>query len=158
MKNTLGTIVRALRKEKKLTLKELGNLSGVSFSQIAKIERGEHIPSRKTTKKIADALCYEQEKLLKLAGYIPDYKKELEISPIDRYKALLKYNGTCQICGAQAPNIPIEVTHINPKTNDGSFNSNNLITLCSNCLIAREQLIKEEGIEKDLLTKNKSLR
>lgn len=153
MDSNLGTFIRALRKENNLSLKELSKLSGISFSQIAKIERGEHIPSRKTTIKIAAALSYDQDKLLKLSGYIPAYfdTKDTSISPSDRYKAIIKFNCTCQICGEQAPTVPIEVTYINLLSKNNHID--NLIILCRNCHLAREHIIKQEGIEYDLLSK-----
>ena len=147
MDSTLGTIVRGLRKQNHLTLKDLSELTGLSFAQIGKIERGEAKPKRETIEKIADVLSYESGELLRLAGYHPvlTTKEEAGFSFKDRYKVLLKFKSTCQICGAQAPNTPIEVTFADPqisKTEQVSFDD--LITLCINCLTARDAISKEE--------------
>jgi transcriptional regulator with XRE-family HTH domain len=48
--------IKDIRKEKKLTLRELERLSGVDYSAIQKIERGHHIPSQISIIKLSHAL------------------------------------------------------------------------------------------------------
>ncbi|MGM0888086.1 MAG: helix-turn-helix domain-containing protein [Bacillota bacterium] len=154
MNTNLGPFVRSLRKEKKLTLKELSDISNVSFAQIGKIERRETHPSRTTIIKIARAISYDQNKLLELAGYKPIKEKTFSdlIDPELRYQTIIKYDRTCQLCGAKAPTREIELTLINPKATE-NITPENLIVLCNHCNHARDKIIKERGIENDYLLK-----
>ncbi|MFZ5755132.1 MAG: helix-turn-helix domain-containing protein [Bacillota bacterium] len=52
----LGAELRQLREAKGLTLMELGNLSGVSYTHISEIERGKTCASLKTLEKLAKVL------------------------------------------------------------------------------------------------------
>jgi transcriptional regulator with XRE-family HTH domain len=49
----LGDKIRALRKEKDLSLEELGNSLGLSFTYLSEIERGERVPSIQALQKIS---------------------------------------------------------------------------------------------------------
>jgi transcriptional regulator with XRE-family HTH domain len=72
-----GKYLRKLRKEKKLTVRQLDLYSGVSHSYISQIERGARgIPSPEILLKLSKALNVEYEELMKAAGYIRDNKKE----------------------------------------------------------------------------------
>lgn len=51
-----GTIIRKLRKEKNLSLKELSEKSGVSIAMISQIERGNADPTMTTLYKICEGL------------------------------------------------------------------------------------------------------
>ncbi len=48
--------LRQIRKERKLTLKELEAISGVDYSSISRIEQGEYLPKLETLLKLARAL------------------------------------------------------------------------------------------------------
>lgn len=50
---TLGDKLRALREERGLTLKELGEQSGLSLTYLSEIERGSVLPSLDTTRELA---------------------------------------------------------------------------------------------------------
>ena len=53
-----------------------------------------------------------------------------------RYRALRKYGGCCQCCGARAtPNHPIHVDHIKPRSRypELSLRLDNLQVLCEDC-------------------------
>lgn len=56
-----GTKIKELRQNAALTLKELSEASGVSITNISKIERGVYNPSLEIMNKILDALncCIE---------------------------------------------------------------------------------------------------
>ncbi|MBD7945876.1 XRE family transcriptional regulator [Psychrobacillus sp. AK 1817] len=54
--NSIGTILKDLRKERKLTLKELAELTEVSISFLSQVERGKSSVTLESLKKIADAL------------------------------------------------------------------------------------------------------
>lgn len=64
----LGRFIRATRERKKLTLRQLAELSGVSFSMIGKIERGvTEFPSQAVLESLARALMVPYERLDRLA-------------------------------------------------------------------------------------------
>lgn len=162
LNSRLGTFLKSLRKEKKLTLKELSELSGISFAQIGKIERGETHPKKNTILKIAQALSYNQNDLFHLAGYVSDDENtQNNITPELKYMTLIKYDRTCQMCGVKAPFAEIEITGINPNKKT-YYNTDNLVTLCKSCNKSRNKLISEQGIENDYfylnLKKNKPRR
>jgi transcriptional regulator with XRE-family HTH domain len=53
---TLGSKVRSLREQAKISQEELGHLSGLHRTYVGAIERGERNPSVLSLQKIADAL------------------------------------------------------------------------------------------------------
>ncbi|PIC99617.1 helix-turn-helix domain-containing protein [Sporosarcina sp. P29] len=53
---SIGSILKSLRKERKLTLKELAGLTGVSISFLSQVERGKSSVTLESLKKVADAL------------------------------------------------------------------------------------------------------
>lgn len=60
----LGPRLKALRTAKKLTLQEIGRLTGVSTSALSKIERNELSPTLTTLQRIANGLEIELSSLL----------------------------------------------------------------------------------------------
>lgn len=70
--NKLGKYIKDKRQEQKVTLRELAQNAGVSFSHLSKIERGEHSPTKETLEVLADALYLDKYELFLLAGYSPD--------------------------------------------------------------------------------------
>jgi len=69
-RKNLGKILKQQRVNSSLTLQKLKDLSGVSPSHIARIERGERFPSASILKKICKHLGFEEKELLVLAGYL----------------------------------------------------------------------------------------
>lgn len=65
----LGTAIKRQRVMIPLTLWELANLSGVSTSHLARIERGERFPSARVLRKIAKPIGLDENELFMLAGY-----------------------------------------------------------------------------------------
>ena len=65
----LGETIKAQREEKKLTLREFAKRTNISFSQLSKIERGEHRPTRETLNKLANYIDTHKVKLYLMAGY-----------------------------------------------------------------------------------------
>ena len=63
--------MREIRRSKKLTMKELGNLVGVSESTISLYENGKHEPDIITMGRIADALSVSVDELLGRAVETP---------------------------------------------------------------------------------------
>ncbi|MDR6878618.1 helix-turn-helix transcriptional regulator [Bacillus sp. 3255] len=74
-----GRQIRELRKQNHLTLRELGERSGVSYSFINSIENNRFNPSRETVIALADALNRaDKDELLLLAGFAPTEEEALE--------------------------------------------------------------------------------
>jgi transcriptional regulator with XRE-family HTH domain len=68
-----GEYLKALRNEKSLTQKELGELAGFSNTEISRIESGDRQkPSPIILKAIAPHLGVSYEELLKRAGYLEE--------------------------------------------------------------------------------------
>ncbi|EOQ06922.1 MULTISPECIES: helix-turn-helix domain-containing protein [Bacillus cereus group] len=59
-----GSYIRELRKQKKLTQKQLGKLSDISESMVCKIESGEKSTSIENLKKIANSLSTTMDDLV----------------------------------------------------------------------------------------------
>jgi transcriptional regulator with XRE-family HTH domain len=70
LSNSLGRIIKQQRIMRGLVLGELGLMSGVSQSYLARIERGERFPSAHVLRKIAKPLGFEEDELFALAGYL----------------------------------------------------------------------------------------
>lgn len=66
-----GKLQRKLRKEQKLSIRSLSELSGVSHSYLSQVENGERpTPSPEIINKIATALKYDYFVLMRAAGYL----------------------------------------------------------------------------------------
>jgi len=51
-----------------------------------------------------------------------------------RFEILKRDNFTCQYCGRKAPNVELQIDHIQPLSEDGErYKKENLITACSDC-------------------------
>lgn len=75
----IGEYIKKLRENKKLSINQLSNLSGISSAHISRIENGKRKPSPKMLKKIYPFLGVTYEELMQVAGYIDlniDNKKE----------------------------------------------------------------------------------
>ncbi len=71
----LGSAIRSLRKERKLTHEDLANEAGFHRVSISRIERGEHNLSWTGLMRIATALDVELVDLVRLAGEQPTIRK-----------------------------------------------------------------------------------
>lgn len=70
MKNEFGLYVKKLREEKNLNLSDVALESGISTSQISRIENGQRgIPKPATIQSLARGLKVPYEKLMEKAGY-----------------------------------------------------------------------------------------
>lgn len=71
--NMLGEFIHRARLDKAYTLRDLALISGVSYSQINKIERGEaKTPSESTLSKLAKSLSIDENEMLLVAGQLPN--------------------------------------------------------------------------------------
>jgi transcriptional regulator with XRE-family HTH domain len=85
----LGNAIKRQRIIVSLTLLELANLSGVSPSYLARVERGERFPSARILRKIAKPLGFYENELFILAGY---FSSSVSSEAKDSYGSLL-YGG-----------------------------------------------------------------
>ena len=60
-----GARLRALRRRKMLSLRELGERSGVAYDIINKLENGRRSAQPRTVRRLAEALAVEPEELTK---------------------------------------------------------------------------------------------
>lgn len=59
--------------------------------------------------------------------------KRKSISKKTRFEVFKRDNFTCQYCGKSAPDVILEIDHINPVKNGGDNNIMNLVTSCFDC-------------------------
>jgi transcriptional regulator with XRE-family HTH domain len=73
----LGKLIRKLRKEKGLSLRQLAEKVSVSFVNIAHIENGRIATSEEVIKELAKALDYDVDKLLAAADSVNEDIKNI---------------------------------------------------------------------------------
>jgi len=73
----LGKLIRKLRKQKGLSLRQLAEKVSVSFVNIAHIENGRVVTSEEVIKELAEALDYDVDKLLARADSINEDVKNI---------------------------------------------------------------------------------
>jgi transcriptional regulator with XRE-family HTH domain len=79
-----GRKIKRLREQTALSLRELGERSGVSYSFINSIEHNRFSPSRDTVIALADALkVADKNELLLLAGFAPEQEESLHTKAED---------------------------------------------------------------------------
>lgn len=74
----ISKLIKKLRKEKKLTQEELGNLIGVSGKAVSKWERGQSLPDVAIIKKLSDNLGISSDELLQ--GKVNQNKENKKIN------------------------------------------------------------------------------
>lgn len=74
---TIGKYLADLRAEKGISQRELAEKSGISNTEISRLESGKRVnPSPATLKAIAEAFGVEYSDLMKAAGYIEEVHEE----------------------------------------------------------------------------------
>lgn len=73
--------------------------------------------------------------------------KRQSISKKLRFEVFKRDNFTCQYCGRMAPDVVLEVDHINPVANGGKNDILNLITSCHDCNIGKGKRVISENNE-----------
>ncbi len=83
---TFGEKLRALRQQKKLTLRALAEATGMSFTYLSKIENGRvpYTPSPEKIRLLAEALGVDSLELLRAADKVPPEMAELTAHPAAR--------------------------------------------------------------------------
>jgi len=89
-KHNFGTLIRRLREEKGVSMRELAKSIGVTYGYIGNIERGEESAREDRIQSLAAALDYDPDELLAVAGKIaPDIVK-IYLSNPKKIAALLR--------------------------------------------------------------------
>lgn len=70
MDTDLGRILRERRIARKLPLRQLEEMSGVSRSYISRVEIGERFPSARALRSLAKPLGFGEIELFKIAGFL----------------------------------------------------------------------------------------
>ena len=88
--------------------------------------------------------------------------KRKGISKSTRFEVFKRDSFTCQYCGKSAPDVVLEVDHINPVSKGGDNDISNLITACFDCnrgkrdkKLTENQAIKKQKEELDKLNKRR---
>ena len=68
----IGELIRSLRKERGISLRELAKKVDVSFVNISHIENGKVETSKETLRQIAEALNYDVDKLYSASNHISE--------------------------------------------------------------------------------------
>lgn len=84
MNTNLGEILGKRRVIKKLALRRLEEMSGVSKSYISRIEKGERYPSASALRQLAEPLGFGEIELFKIAGFL---SKDEGDDRLERFKA-----------------------------------------------------------------------
>lgn len=76
---TLGERIKELRKNKKMTQRQLAEVAGIDFTYLSKIEndRLEHSPSLKALQRLAEVLEADELEFLNLADKMPPLLRDL---------------------------------------------------------------------------------
>lgn len=89
---TFGEKLRSLRREKKLSQRDLAERVGLNFTYLSKIENGKldfaGFPSEGTILKLAEALAADPDELLLLAEKIPESIRRRVIERPDAFRVL----------------------------------------------------------------------
>jgi transcriptional regulator with XRE-family HTH domain len=74
-----GEIIRKLRLERSLSLKDLGRQVNVNYVYLSRLERGLEIPSETLIKSLAENLCYKGhvDELVASFGKVPASIKQM---------------------------------------------------------------------------------
>lgn len=89
---TFGEKIRSLRRERKLSQRDLAERVGLNFTYLSKIENGKldfaGYPSEETILKLAEALGADQDELLLMAEKIPASIRRRVIECPDAFRVL----------------------------------------------------------------------
>ena len=85
-----GEKIRQLRKSQNLTQKELGDLVGVGFAYLSKVENERldfvDYPSEELIRKLSTALAADEDELMLLAKKIPEHIRQRVLERPDAFR------------------------------------------------------------------------
>lgn len=96
MENNVGEIIRKIRKEKKMTLVQIAEITGLSHPYLSQLENGKKKnPSFETLDKIAQSLGMDYFELMIQAGFLSredgEYRRKAKKESQDRLKEVNEY-------------------------------------------------------------------
>ncbi|NJL00370.1 MAG: helix-turn-helix transcriptional regulator [Spirulinaceae cyanobacterium RM2_2_10] len=79
MKRNFGELIRAARKQKRYSQRELAKLIGLDFTYLSKLEndRADYAPKEEVIRSLARQLDLDEEELIFLAGRVPRREEDL---------------------------------------------------------------------------------
>lgn len=81
-----------------------------------------------------DKLRYrEGNKVITINWRTPSTKIDGSLKKGVRFEIFKRDSFTCQYCGRKAPEVILELDHVNPRSNQGSNNPENYMTSCIDC-------------------------
>lgn len=147
--------LKALRREKNITQKELADVLGVTATNVSRYEKGIITPPSDKLKKIADYFGVTVDVLLDIEGAEPDHfaypykvqrvcdldadKYVLQVIPELEQQCLDNAGGICELCGNKAPfhtkdgHPYLETHYILWLSKGGKPAIDNMVALCPNC-------------------------
>jgi len=72
------------------------------------------------------------------------------VSRRQRFEILRRDGYTCRYCGAQAPDVPLTVDHVIPRTLGGATEPSNLVTACRDCNNGKASTSPDEHVVADV--------
>lgn len=103
METNLGRILKERRMAKKLPLRQLEEISGVSRSYISRLEIGERFPSAHALRSLAKPLGFGEIELFKIAGFLSRdesddrvgrFKEEIRLEIIRAFTRIIERIGS----------------------------------------------------------------
>ena len=111
------------------TMEEFGRRFNAHKSIVSKWEKDLTKPNVKRLRIIADDMNITVSELLG----VRKMSKRKNVSNKTRFEVFKRDNFTCQYCGKSAPEVVLNVDHIEPVSKGGSNDISNLITSCFEC-------------------------
>ncbi|POR29374.1 transcriptional regulator [Paenibacillus polymyxa] len=151
--NISGIKIRALRKSKQLTIKELADRVGLSSSAIGMYERGMRTPDLETIFILSRFFSVDLEYFFDGIERSNSNNKILNDDKIEsaylRKQILERSKGFCELCGNMAPFIsqdgqPYLELYILESDDSTPLSKKNIAAVCPNCL-KKLQVLKLPG-------------
>lgn len=155
MKNDVGMLLRSKRREQKLTLRALSELTGIDYTLLSKYENGIVNPPPEKLLKIQDALNLPLDDTQISASQLQDadisVRRRLRISRVDDDRFMVSESffgklvikaaqGVCELCGQQFEDCDpfeqesfLEEHFVVWLYSGGTPSVDNVVALCPNC-------------------------
>jgi hypothetical protein len=112
-----------------------------AFERILNTAKSEGFFKSKVWGRYPQEHTWEGEKLAKFYCAYAKKKTQRSIPVRLRVDILERDNYTCQMCGAKAPDVKLEIDHKTPRAKGGTNDPENLQVLCKDCNIGKSDRI-----------------
>src|SRR5689334_22423229 len=88
-------------------------------------------------------LCeeWDKEQAVEQERLRPAIEKSKNLTSLRwRFRFLKKYNFTCQYCGRKAPEVILQIEHIQPRSKGGTDDESNLTLACRDCNLGKSNI------------------